>query len=192
MTCRNAEQLCCSTTVAPSGKPLASTEPTQSLHVRRGQRLGFNVLAVVALLGCTKQIPNTMVEDTQANRSVVTFMESYRHALEDRDAAAILGMTSERYLDNNGTPKGDDDVDFETLKSRLATFSRIKDARVEMRYRRVSFDGPRVFVEMRYRAMFLVEDGEAEEHWTRAKPTDHRVVLERDKDSDSFKFLSGI
>ena len=50
------------------------------------------LIAVVALGGCTRDIPNTTVPDNADNREVIEFMETYRHALEDRDVALLLGM----------------------------------------------------------------------------------------------------
>ena len=148
------------------------------------------VFVLLAFTACSQQIPNTSVDDTSANRRIVAFMETYRHALEKRDVAKILSMASERYLDTNGTPKGEDDVDFEKLKVRLAELDQLKDARVEMRYRRISFDGSMIYVELRYHAMFLLASPDGKESWKRAQPTDHRFVLE--KDGDTLRFLSGL
>ena len=69
-------------------------------------------VAVFAAVGCQKNIPNTTVADTPANRSVITFMENYRNSVESRDVGALLAMAHPQYLDDNGTPSGDDDIDY--------------------------------------------------------------------------------
>jgi hypothetical protein len=68
-------------------------------------------LLLVVAAGCDKNIPNTTVKDTPENRAVITFMENYRNSVEARDVGALLAMAHPQYLDDNGTPSGDDDID---------------------------------------------------------------------------------
>jgi hypothetical protein len=157
--------------------------------------LSYLLFALVAALGgCTKNIPNTDVPDSSENRDVVEFMEGYRHAIEERNVEAILAMTSPMYLDDSGTPNGADDIDYESLETKLAGLSeRLLDVRnYNIRYRRIHFDRDRVFVEYTYTAYFRVatnaEDGA---RWAR-RIADHRAVLLRDDESGELKFLSGL
>jgi len=125
-------------------------------------------------------IPNTTVDDTAENREVVEFVEEYRHAVEDRNVRRLLELASPRYLDDNGTPAGEDDLDFDTLREKLAIWSdRVTDVRYEIKYRRVSYDQSRIFVEFRYTASFRVETGE-NERWAR-RLGDHRLILTREE-----------
>ncbi len=83
--------------------------------------------------GCTTNIPNTTVEDTAENREIVAFLEEYRHALEERNVARLLEFASPRYLDDVGTIGTDDDLDFNTLREKLAKWrDRVHDVRYEI------------------------------------------------------------
>ncbi len=142
-------------------------------------RLTFAAPFALLAVGCSTMIPNTTVEDTSENREVVAFVEQYRHAVEARDVRRLLELASPRYLDDNGTPSGDDDLDFDTLREKLASWSdRVTDVRYEIKYRRVSYDQTRIFVEFRYTASFRVATGDGD-RWAR-RLGDHRLILTRD------------
>ena len=150
------------------------------------------LVTIAALGGCTRDIPNTTVPDTADNREVIEFMETYRRALEDRNVATLVGMTSPRYLDLSGTPNGDDDVDFDTLSASLPTlFARVEDVRFEIKYRHVIFREADVLVEFRYTASWLIADHRDENQW-RHKVEDKRMVLEWDSDNARYLILSGM
>jgi SnoaL-like domain len=141
--------------------------------------------------GCAATlIPNTDVEDSAENRDVLGFVEGYRHAVEARDIPRLLALASPRYLDHNGTVTGADDVDLETLRAKItALHSAIEDVRFEIRYRRVTFRGERVFVDLTYTGSFRIGETGGGHHWSR-RLSDQRIVLER-KD-ESFLILSGM
>ncbi len=146
---------------------------------------------------CAAQIPNTTVEDTPENREVVAFVERYRRAVEARDVRALLEMASPRYLDDNGTPGGDDDLDYDGLREKLSAWrDRVLDVRYEIKYRRVTYDRDKIFVEFRYTASFRVATPDGSERWAR-RLGDHRLILtpERDQEGESgggFLILSGM
>lgn len=154
------------------------------------------VFAVTALsaagTGCTHYIPNTTVPDTSENREVLRFMETYRHAVEEQNVGALLAMTDPLYLDEVGTPTGDDDLDYGSLQGRLSAWSsRIVEIRFEIRYHRVAIEGERVTVEYRYTASFKMPNSNGDERWSR-RVADARAMLSRDADSGEFRFLSGL
>jgi hypothetical protein len=93
-------------------------------------------------LGCaTGRIPNTDLPDNAENRSIVSFCERYRHAVETRDARLLLSLASPRYFEDGGTPAGDDDYGYDGLQRLLAAWSdEVRQVRYEMRYRRIAFD----------------------------------------------------
>ena len=104
------------------------------------QRLFLMFALIAAVSGCAREtIPNTDVDDTPQNREVLELCERYRHALEERDIGALLALASERYLDDNGTPGGADDVDYQRLAEKLAEWNdQLVDVRYEIRYQRVT------------------------------------------------------
>lgn len=140
--------------------------------------------------GCAGQlIPNTDVPDTAENREVVDFVEQYRHAVEERNAPAILALVSERYFDDNGTPSADDDIDFGSLRDRFERWgSDVMDVRYEMRYRRVTFQPDRIFVDYTYTGSFKVRDLEGD-RWSR-RLADNRIEIVRE--GDEFRIVSGL
>jgi ketosteroid isomerase-like protein len=151
----------------------------------------FLLVAAALSSGCAATlIPNTDVEDTTENRDVVAFVESYRHAVQARDVRKLLSLASPDYLDHNGTVSGSDDVDLETLRAKITALqSAIEDVRFEIRYRRVTFRGERVFIDLTYTGSFRIGEPGGGHHWSR-RLSDQRIVLE--KKNDSFLILSGM
>lgn len=140
--------------------------------------------------GCAETlIPNTDVPDTAENREIVDFIEGYRHAVEERNPAAILLLVSERYFDDNGTPGADDDIDYGGLRDRFQRWEGdVVDIRYEMRYRRITFEPDRVFVDFTYTGSFKVRDLDGE-RWSR-RLADNRIEIVRE--NDEFRIISGL
>lgn len=154
-------------------------------------RSHLSLAAVLALgAGCAaQQIPNTDVDDTPENREVVRFLEDYRRAVEARDVGKLLELASLDYYDDNGTPIGTDDVDYETLQERLRLWrERVVDVRYEVRYRRILFNAGKVYVDVRYSGGFRVAAEEGE-RWSR-RLSDNRLVLRRE--DGELRLLSGM
>lgn len=152
----------------------------------------LHLISLVFIAGCApKMIPNTQVPDNSDNREVIEFTEKYRKAVESRDIEKLLMLASEQYLDDNGTPIGSDDVDYEQLKTKfLAWKEKVLDVRYEMKYRRVTYENEKIFVDYTYSASFQVETPEGN-RWAR-RLADNRLVLERQKNTGSFRILSGM
>lgn len=148
-------------------------------------------LASTSAVGCAGVIPNTSVDDTPENRDVVEFLEEYRRAVEGRNVRRLLDLASASYLDDNGTPRGEDDLDYDALRDKLSRWrDRVLDVRYDIKYRRVTWEEHRVFVEYRYSASFRVSTADGEDHWSR-RLGENRIVLSREED-ERFKILSGM
>ena len=138
----------------------------------------------------TTHIPNTRVEDTRENREIVEFVEKYRVAVEKRDAGALLRMASKDYFDDMGTPKGDDDIDYEGLRAEL---QRVQDEVLAARYQ-ISYRGlhytqqDRVLVDLLYTGWFRVDTPDGPQWRRRLEP--HRLVVARE--NGDYKVLSGM
>ena len=144
-------------------------------------RLALQLVLLSFAGGCgAAMIPNTDVEDSPENRAVIDFLEQYRHAVEERDVGKLLHLASHEYFDDNGTPSGDDDVDYDGLAHKLALWpSRLLTVRYEIRYRRITFrDNGRIYVELQYTSNFryATPDGG---RWER-RLADNRMILEHD------------
>jgi hypothetical protein len=151
----------------------------------------LSVLIVSPLVpGCAETlIPNTDVPDTADNREIVDFIEGYRHAVEERNPAGIMRLVSERYFDDNGTPSTDDDIDYAGLRERFQRWEGdVIDIRYEMRYRRITFEPDRVFVDFTYTGSFKVRDLEGE-RWSR-RLADNRIEIVRE--DDELRIISGL
>ena len=160
--------------------------------VRRGLSAAFGLVLVVAVAGCEKNIPNTTVKDTPENRAVINFMENYRNAVEARDVGALLAMAHPQYLDDNGTPSGDDDIDYRALQEKLARWrERVTDVRYEIKYRTITREMDRVLIAYRYSASFRIAYDEEDQRWSR-RIGENRLVLLYDDIEDRYYVLSGM
>jgi len=153
--------------------------------------LATTVFLLLLSTGCsTTFIPNTTVADTSDNRRVVQFCEVYRHAMEDKDVGKLLALASPRYHDDAGTPAGDDDTDYDTLKAFLADrFQKTSSIRYEIKYHEVVFaENNHVYVNYKYTASYRVPTTHGEQwHHTVA---DNQLDLV--PDGDSFKIMAGM
>ena len=142
--------------------------------------------------GCASTIPNTSLEDTDWNRQVVAFMEQYRKAVESRDVGRLLSLASPEYLDDNGTPYGDDDLDYTKLREKLAAWKdRVKDVRYDIKYQRIHEEGDKILVEFRYAASFEVVDANGKDQWAH-RVGDQRMVLTYNPTTHASHVLSGM
>jgi hypothetical protein len=142
--------------------------------------------------GCTKNIPNTTVKDTPENRAVITFMENYRNAVESRDIGALLAMAHPQYLDDNGTPSGDDDLDYQLLQKKLSRWrERVTDVRYEIKYRTITREMDRVLVAYRFSASFRIAYDEEDQRWSR-RIGENQLVLLYDDIQTRYYVLSGM
>lgn len=154
--------------------------------------LRLTVLALLLLGACaTHYIPNTDVEDTDANRKVIEFCEQYRHSVEMRDVAKLLKMADPKYYEDGGNIDATDDLDYAGLKQYLE--DRFKDTRAiryEIRYRRIG-EGRKpgvVHVDFTYSASYKIPTPTGEQ-WRRRVADDR---LELVPSGESFKILSGM
>lgn len=147
-------------------------------------------LAVGTSACSTTYIPNTDVEDTSANRKVITYCEEYRHAVEDKDVGRLMVMASPRYYEDGGNTSPDDDIDYDGLKDYLqATFVKTQTIRYEIRYRKVTVnENKRVFVEYTYTASYRIPGLKGEE-WKHTV-ADNRLELV--PEGESYKILAGM
>ncbi|MGE6762540.1 nuclear transport factor 2 family protein [Corallococcus interemptor] len=98
--------------------------------------------AVFLLAACApKRIPGTELEDTGDTRAILSVMEKYRSALENRDAKAIQALVSPKFRDDAGTPDDpSDDLNASNLEAHLqGLFTKLQNPKVDFNIRRVEF-----------------------------------------------------
>lgn len=160
-------------------------------HVSKPRVSRWTCWLALALAGCSQQlIPNTDVEDTQENRSLVEFCELYRHAVEHRDIDKLLTLAHPEYYEDGGNVDATDDLDYAGLKAYLeGEFVRARAIRYEIHYRRIlKNDRDGWDVAYTYSASYKLPDGEAEV-WHR-EVADNQLVLVAA--GDSFKIVAGM
>ena len=129
-------------------------------------------------LGCKHEyIPNTDVDDTEDNRKIVEFCEKYRRALETKDIARLLTLAHPEYYEDGGNIDASDDIDLAGLKDYLTTkFDDAESIRYEIRYRRVTVEEERVFVDFTFSASYRIPTEAGNDVWQR-KVSDNRLEL---------------
>lgn len=154
----------------------------------------FLVFGLFAAVGCTKYMPRfPQIEDTPENHDVISFLEEYRLALEERNVRRILDLTSPLYFHDQGNNDASDDIDYDSLGEELQSWrDMLTDVRYSIRYRRITWEEDRVNIEYQYTANFKLRGADGEEHWSR-RLGDNRIVLARQEDqSPPFLILSGL
>lgn len=110
----------------------------------------------LALAACAhSKIPNTSIDDTDANREILARVFEYQKAMEALDADAVISMVSPRYFEDLGNTDKSDDYDYEQLKTDLkAEFDRTKKIQLELRVDDIQVEDEKAyaFVYYTYRA----------------------------------------
>jgi len=151
------------------------------------------VLALAGGAGCAHNdvIPGTNVTDTEINCAIIKTVEDYRQSIENRDVDRLLMLASERYAEDSGTPRTDDDYRYDGLKHVLTTrLSRVRSIRYSIQYRNIRMvSDNEAEVEVHLNGSFEL----ASENGERYRNIDdfHHFILERTA-KDRWKFLSGM
>ncbi len=146
----------------------------------------------VTLFGCGPSlIPGTRVADTAKNREIHSMVETYRQAVEERDADTIAKLVSRRYYENaSTTDKQTDDYGYDQLmKAVLVELKEnVKKAQYRIVLRKVIFQGNRAQAEYEYFWRFLYTEG-GRDQWV-AKNDFNRLDFVRE--DGSWKIISGL
>jgi hypothetical protein len=152
--------------------------------------LALSVLTV-GVTACSKTyIPNTDVEDTGANREVIEFCETYRHAMEDKNVVQLIKLMSPGYFEDGGNTRNEDDADFDAMREFLTgDFLKTTGIRYEIRYRRITFtERKHIYIDVTYAASWKLPGAKTDE-WHHAV-ADNRLDLVRD--GETFKVVAGM
>ena len=120
-------------------------------------------IGLAGVIGCSKTyLPFTRISETEETRAVYDMVMSYRAAIEKRDMAGILAMTSSRYYENAATTeRDDDDYGFEKLRGAVLPILRenIKAAQYRILLRDIHIDGDRAWADYEYFYTFKYVEG---------------------------------
>jgi len=144
-------------------------------------------------LGCAHPnfFPGTTILRTEENQQIFDTLEQYRSRLTQRNVDGLLVLASERYREDSGTPRSDDDYGYQGLREVLKTrLSRVKSIWYEIELRDIHFDEVTHFADI---DVFLNGSFElASEGGDRYRRVNdyHRFVLARE--GEKWKFISGM
>jgi hypothetical protein len=145
--------------------------------------------------GCAHQeyFAGTTIPRTEQNRKIIETVEQYRQRLLARNIEGLLVLASDKYFEDSGTPRSDDDYGYEGLKRVLADqLKRVKSMRYEIEYRTIkvtgSDDAKKAEVEVFLDGSFELA-AEAGDRYRRVNDYHHFVLEQK---GDEWKFLSGM
>lgn len=174
--------------LVPAFKPRVKRSVSQLASYAK---VGALLVTGAVSIGCSHQyIPNTEVDDTSQNRSVIDYCESYRHAVEQRNIGRLLKMAHPSYYEDGGNVDASDDLDYAGLKTYLeGPFSQTLAIRYEIHYRNVSIGRKdTILVDYTYSASYKVPTPHGD-LWRR-RVADNRLELV--KEGESYRILSGM
>jgi len=147
------------------------------------------LLAGLALAGCARKIPNTDIDDTRENRSLIAVVDEYRKAFVNRNVQGIMALVSRDYFDDAGTSDTSDDVDYRLLPQVLAeTFGKLPDVKLDIGVTEIRVTGDKASVDMFYDARYRVATPRRE---VPKRDSDvQRLVLKRE--GEQWKIISGL
>lgn len=95
-------------------------------------------LALTASACAPKLIPGTEIQDTEDTQAIIALLNTYRTALEDRDAEKILSLVADSYRDSAGTRTPEDDLEYRELREKVpAMLNQLEDVQVDLSVRRI-------------------------------------------------------
>jgi len=136
--------------------------------------------------------PGTTILRTEENQKIIDTIDLYRQRLTDRNVDGLLVLASERYREDSGTPRSDDDYGYAGLKEVLKTrLSRLKSIWYEIELRDIDVKDGQAEVDVFLNGSFELASNAPEIGDRYHRVSDyHRFVLERE--GDRWKFVSGM
>jgi hypothetical protein len=152
------------------------------------------LLAILTLGTATCAHPNffpgTTILRTEENQRIVDTVDQYRQRLTAKNVDGLLVMASEKYREDSGTPRSDDDYGYEGLRQVLKTrLTRVKSIWYEIEMRDIQVNGQHADVDVFLNGSFELAAPKVGDRYRRVNDY-HRFVLERT--GDKWKFLSGM
>lgn len=133
--------------------------------------------------------PGTSILRTEETQKIVDTIDQYRVRLAERNVEGLLVMASQKYREDSGTPRSDDDYGYEGLRHVLKTrLTRLKSIWYEIEMRDIRVRGQQADVDVFLNGSFEMAARSGDRY--RRVNDYHRFVLE--KEGDRWKFVSGM
>ena len=179
-------------TLGPSRAPSRRASRARQLVSALSVLAGLAGLAgLAASAGCAHEdfFPGTTIVRSEQNRQIVETIEQYRKRLIEHNVEGLLVLASDKYFEDSGTPRSDDDYGYDGLRAVLGKqLKRVKSMRYEIEYRNIKVTGKTAEVEVFLDGSFELA-ADAGDRYRRVNDY-HRFVLE--ENDDKWKFLSGM
>ena len=168
--------------------------------MRGRMRLGRRILKLIAVLlplaaigACahTEYFPGTTILRNEDNTKIIETVEQYRQRLLSRNVEGLLVLASDKYFEDSGTPRSDDDYGYDGLKMVLSKrLSRVQSMRYEIEYRAIKHAGNRAEVEVFLDGSFELSAKSGDRY--RRVNDYHRFILERSLPDEKWRYISGM
>ena len=162
-----------------------------SLRLSTVAALALAAVAGLSVSGCAHDdfFPGTRIPRSERNRRIVETIENYRKRLIEHNIEGLLVLASDKYFEDSGTPRSDDDYGYDGLKVVLSNqLKRVKSMRYEIEYRTIKVTGTRAEVEVFLDGSFELA-ADAGDRYRRVNDYHHFVLEQK---GDEWKFLSGM
>lgn len=155
----------------------------------------FAAVALVlglTLTGCMpKKIPGTEIDDTTDTRAVIEVIQKYRAAVEAKNVPGLVALTDPSFRDDGGSGTPDDDVDYDTLPTKIgARMAKVSELKLDVTVRRVEFDTENKVARVTYSYQITFKMPEYSSR-TQSENDLKQMMLKRVGESD-WKITSGI
>ena len=137
----------------------------------------------------TDFFPGTQIVRNDENIKIIETIEQYRRRMLEHNVDGLLVLASQRYFEDSGTPRSDDDYGYEGLRQVLTSkLKMVKSLRYEIEYRNISVRNDRAEVEVFLDGSFELA-AESGDRYRRVNDY-HHFVLEHE--NDQWKFVGGM
>lgn len=151
----------------------------------------FAVLAVALSACAPKKIPGTDIDDTTETQAVLEVIRKYRTAVEAKNVEGIFQLVDPSFRDDGGSAHPDDDLDYKSLKQRLASrMAKVSDMKLEVTVRRIEFDTDEKMARVTYSYQVSFKMPEYNSR-TQSENDIKQMLLKRSGEND-WKIASGI
>ncbi len=111
------------------------------------------VVSFTLLSACsTKYIEGTRMEDCEESHDIIKIVETYRRAMESRDADMLVALISKNYFEKNGDSNSSNNYDYEGVVSFLRSpeFRQVSAVKMTIVYKKIKFNEQRNVAEVTY------------------------------------------
>jgi len=148
--------------------------------------MNFRVVAAICMCAAVSHADSSVTE-LGDEASILSVCETYRRAMEARDARALVALAHPSYYDDAGTPNTDDDYGYKELgaflQKRLDAVSGVK---LKMIYRKTSINDGHATVEVLEESSFLLKGSAT---WTPHRDT---VFIKLERSGKRWLITSGM